>query len=231
MKVFLINPCLFVFLLIACREGKKMNEEKKTAQVETKEANNISDSGSSKTEAEPPQIVYKEMADEAPEPLLYEWRVEGGLSTERWPKSKRILQNGEIWYRYDWAYLPVEGRYVLHAEESLLFGRKGRAIRLPRIWRHWGEVATPEEIEKIRDFVRKNKVLELPDKIGVEGACGFETRVFYTVEVDGKRRTILWTQCGDQPPEPLRSLEELANVIEFQASRRWGEKYRALIEE
>jgi len=232
MKVFLIKPCLFLFLFVACREGKKMNEEKKTPQVETKEANNISDSGSTKTEAEPPQIVYKEMADEAPEPLLYEFRTErGGLSTERWPKSWRILQNGEIWYCWNWAYIPVEGKYALHAEERLLFGRKGKAIRLPRIWRHWGEVATPEEIDKIREFVRKNKVLELPDEVRGEGGCIGGTNVFFTVEVDGKRRTILWTQCGDQPPEPLRSLDELADIISFEASRRWGEKYRALIEE
>jgi len=231
MKVFLIKPCLFVFLLIACREGKKMNEEKKTAQMETKEANNISDSGSSKTEAEPPQIVYKEMADEAPEPLLYGFRTErGGLTTERWPNSWRILQNGEIWYCWDWAYIPVQGKYVKHAEEWLLSGEKGRAIRLPRIWRHWGLAATREEIDKIREFIRKNKVLELPDEVRGEGGCIGGTNVFYTVEVDGKRRTILWTQCGDQPPEPLRSLEELANVIEFDAMGRWHDKYRALIE-
>jgi hypothetical protein len=229
MKVFLIKPCLFLFLFIACREGKKMNEEKKTAQVETKEANNISDSGSSKAEAEPPQIVYKEMADEAPEPLLYEFRTErGGLTTERWPNSWRILQNGEIWFCWNWAYIPVNGKYVYHGPNR---PETHPVIRLPRIWRHWGEVATPEEIDKIREFVRKNKVLELPDEVRGEGGCIGGTNVFFTVEVDGKRRTILWTQCGDQPPEPLRSLEELANVIEFQASRRWGEKYRALIEE
>jgi hypothetical protein len=229
MKVFLIKPCLCVFLLIACREGKNMKEEKKTAQVETKEANNISDSGSAKTEAEPPQIVYKEMADAAPEPLLYGFRTErGGLSTERWPNSWRILQNGEIWYCWNWAYIPVNGKYVYHGPNR---PETKPVIRLPRIWRHWGEVATPEEIDKIREFVRKNKVLELPDEVRGEGGCIGGTNVFFTVEVDGKRRTILWTQCGDQPPEPIRSLEELAIVIRFEASRRWGEKYRALIEE
>jgi len=231
MKVFLINPCLFVFLLIACREGKKMNEEKKIAQVEPRKANDISDTGLGKAEAEPPQIVYKEMADEAPEPLLFELRTErGGLSTERWPKSERILQNGEIWYCWNWAYIPVEGKYVLHAEERLLLGRKGKAIRLPRIWRHWGLAATPEEIDKIREFVRKNKVLELPDEVRGEGGCIGGTNVYYTVEVDGKRRTILWTQCGDRPPEPLRSLERLVDGIENGAAGRWFDKYRALIE-
>jgi len=224
-KVFLIKPCLFVFLLIACREGKKMNEEKKIAQVEPRKANDISDSGSGKAEAEPPQIVYKEMADEAPEPLLYERRVEGGLSTERWPDSWRILQNGELWYCYDWAYIPVNGKYVYHGPNR---PETNPVIRLRRIWRYWGEVATPEEIERIREFVRKNKVLEFPDKIGPEGACGLETHVFYTVEVDGKRRTILWTG-GEQAPEPLRSLDRLAEVMANEADKRWVAKYKDLI--
>jgi len=60
----------------------------------------------------------------------------------------------------------VNGKYVYHGPNR---PETNRVIRLPRIWRHWGEVATPEEIDKIREFVRKNKVLELPDEVRGEG--------------------------------------------------------------
>jgi hypothetical protein len=162
-----------------------------------------------------PELVYKEMADEAPEPLLYEFKVYGAYYIGRWPKSERILQNGEVWYCYDWGEVVHKGRYVTKKN-------------LPRIWRHWGEVVPSEEIEKFKEFVRQNKILELPAELrGDDGyACIGGTNVFYTIEVDGKRHTIHWVQCGNDPPEILRQIEEAVDRMESKAVDVWIEKYK-----
>jgi hypothetical protein len=161
-----------------------------------------------------PELVYKEMADEAPEPLLYEFKVYRAYYIGKWPDSKRILQNGEVWYSYEWAWLVDRGRYV-------------RKENLPRIWRHWGEVVPPEEIERFKEFVRQNKILELPSELrGDDGyACIGGTNVFYTIEVDGKRHTIHWVQCGNDPPEILRQIEEAVHEMWSKALDVWAEKY------
>jgi len=162
-----------------------------------------------------PELVYKEMADEAPEPLLYEFKVYGAYYIGKWPNSKRILQNGEMWYCYDWAEVVERGRYVVKKN-------------LPIIWRNWGEVVPLEEIEKFKEFVRQNKILELPAELpGDDGyACIGGTNVFYTIEVDGKRHTIHWVQCGNDPPEILKQIEEAVYEMWSEAKDAWLKKYK-----
>jgi hypothetical protein len=155
------------------------------------------------------------MADEAPEPLLYEFKVYGAYYIGKWPDSKRILQNGEVWKCYDLGTVVERGKYV---------DKKN----LPRMWRHWGEVVAPEEIEKFKEFVRQNKMLELPTELrSDEGyACIGGTNVFYTIEVDGKRHTIHWIQCGNEPPKILKQIEEAVREMESKAMDLWVKKYR-----
>jgi hypothetical protein len=166
-----------------------------------------------------PELVYKEMADEAPEPLLYEFKVYRAYYIGKWPDGMRILQNGELWYCTDWATTIERGKYV---------DKKN----LPRIWRHWGEVVPPEEIEKFKEFVRRNKILELPAELpGDDGyACIGGTNVFYTIEVDGKRHTIHWVQCGNEPPKILKQIEELVREMESEATEVWAHKYEGRYE-
>ena len=162
-----------------------------------------------------PELVYKEMADEAPEPLLYEEKVYGAYYIGKWPQAWRILQSGEVWFCYDWAMMIERGRYV--ERENLL-----------RIWRHWGEVVPPEEIEKFKEFVRQNKILELPAELrGDDGyACIGGTNVFITIEVDGKRHTIHWIQCANEKPRILKQIQEFADEIQLKALHLWVQKYK-----
>jgi hypothetical protein len=161
-----------------------------------------------------PELVYKEMADEAPEPLLYEFKVYRAYYIGKWPKAWRILQNGEVWYCYDWARVVERGRYV-------------EKENLPRIWRHWGHVVSAEDIEKFKEFVRRNKILELPAELrGDDGyACIGGTNVFYTIEVDGKRHTVHWVQCGNEPPKILDQIEEIVEKMRHKAHETWMDKY------
>jgi len=162
-----------------------------------------------------PELVYKEMADEAPEPLLYEFKVYRAYYIGKWPESKRILQNGEVWYCYDWAEVVERGRYV-------------EKQNLPFIWRHWGEVVPPEEIEKFKEFVRQNKILELPAELPVDDgyACIGGTNVFYTIEVDGNRHTIHWVQCGNEKPRILKQIDESEYEMWSKAMDVWLKKYK-----
>jgi hypothetical protein len=98
---------------------------------------------------------------------------------------------------------------------------------LPRIWRHSGEVVPPEEIEKFKEFVRRNKILELPAELrGDDGyACIGGTNVFYTIEVDGKRHTVHWVQCGNEPPKILDQIEEIVEKMRHKAHETWMDKY------
>jgi hypothetical protein len=162
-----------------------------------------------------PELVYKEMADEAPEPLLYEKKGYGAYYIGKWPDGMRILQNGEVWFCYDWAMMIERGRYV---------ERKN----LPRIWRHWGEVVPPEEIEKFKEFVRQNKILELPGELPSDDgyACIGGWNVFITIEVDGKRHTIHWIQCGDKESRILKQIQEFARDIWLKALDLWVQKYK-----
>ena len=161
-----------------------------------------------------PELVYKEMADEAPEPLLYESVVYGAYYIGKWPDGWRILQNGEVWNCYDLDIVLEKGKYV--DKENL-----------PRIWRHWGQVVPPEDIERFKEFVRQNKILELPTELRGEGegACIGGTNVFVTVEVDGKRHKIHWLQCVTEKPKIFKALQDLADELSRKAFDLWLDKY------
>jgi hypothetical protein len=163
-----------------------------------------------------PELVYKEMADEAPEPLLYEEKVYGAVYIGKWPDAMRILQNGEVWECYDLGTVVQRGRYV-HKEN------------LPRIWRHSGEVVPPEEIEKFKEFVRLNEILELPSESENDEAhgCIGGTNGFITIEVDGKRRTLHWKVWGNEGPKILKRIEELVDRMQRRAHDLWWDRYEA----
>lgn len=175
-------------------------------------------------EAEPAQPTEEGMRKEAPEPLLMEMWVTRPMTR---PSGRRILADGTWWH---YTNTDFEQFQDPDTQEWRM-----RPVRIEEGW--WDSECrlSPEELTKLKDEIRASGVMDLPAETppspgGVIGGSD----VYYTFEIDGKRHRIHFLEGGDQRPDPINHVRDLASKMIFNSQQRrlrdQGESHSPLVD-